>query len=101
MRVKEIMRIHLDENMYTVINVPKVPSLLKNNDIRELGKLKTIGNEIIELHTKIPKFTSRNLEQILKEFNPSLYQEIMSKQSFLTADNRFHCQNTNKFRPKF
>ena len=74
-----------DENMYTVINVPKVPSLLKNNDIRELGKLKTIGKEIIELHTKIPKFTSRNLEQILKEFNPSLYQEIMSKQSFLTA----------------
>ena len=75
----------LDENIYTVIKVPEVPSMLKDNDIRELGKLKFIGKEIIELNAKIPKFTSRNLEQILKEFNPSLHQEIMSKQSFLTA----------------
>ena len=75
----------LDENIFTVIKVPKVQSILKNNDIRLMGKLKMIGKEIIELNAKIPKFTSRNLEEILKEFNPTLYQETVSKQHFLSS----------------
>ena len=75
----------LDENIFTIIRVSKVPSIVKNNDIRVLGKLKMIGKEIIELNSKIPKFTSHNLKEILKEFNPTLHQEIMSKQILLSS----------------
>ena len=73
----------LDKNLFTVIRVPNVQSTRK--DKRVIRKLKMIGKEIIELNAKILKFTSHNLKEVFKEFNPTLYQEIMSKQVFLSS----------------
>ena len=63
----------------------KIPNLKEESHKLKLMKreLKEVGKELILLGNKIPKFTSKSLEELIKDYDANLWEEIEDSQKLV------------------